>query len=162
MGQENRNRTFLIVAEVGVDGKIAKVIESEETTVDELINYHQRKEYLEHEVTELRKRHHLLMVRYEQLTQKNESALASLTGLLTAYGVFDPNKHTLNLEPVLKPYFEKLLNDRENQEARLGYWESRWEDFKLKHKLKFNNIMLSAAKWVGGFFKKKDNSNDKS
>ncbi|MBA4849008.1 hypothetical protein [Emticicia sp. BO119] len=158
MAQGNLNKTFLIVAEVSPEGRIAKVIEKEETTIQELVNYHQRKEYLEKQVLEVTRNYHLLMARYENISQKNEAALAALTGLLTAYGVYDPQKHTLNLEPIVKPYVLKTLQDIQNQEARLGYLAGKWEDFKLKHKLKLSNLLLSAAQWFGGFFKKKDKS----
>lgn len=156
MAQGNLNKTFIIVAEVSPDGKISKVIEKDETTIQELVNYHQRKEYLEKQVLEVTRNYHLLMARYENISQKNEAALASLTGLLIAYGVFDPKKHTLNLEPIVKPYVLKILQDIQNQEAKLGFWASRWDDFTRKHKLKWPNILLNLGKWVAGFFKKKD------
>lgn len=128
---QQNSKLHLAILQVEESG--IKVIEFEETSFEEISGFYQYHQALEAEYSRISKEYELLRNRYESSTIRNEQILTSLVGILTAYGIYDSQKHSVNLEPLIRPYFHKMMLEHEQQMNRQGFFRQRWEEYKLRN-----------------------------
>ncbi|WP_337045315.1 hypothetical protein [Emticicia sp. 17c] len=126
-----KTTTHLAVIEITESGGIV-VLESEEKSLEEIAGFYKYHEAIEAELDRMQKENEFLRNSLESGTIRNEQMLTNLLQIFTAIGVYDFQKNTLNLEPILKPYFEKMLADNLKNEKRKGRLLRKWELIKYK------------------------------
>ena len=155
---ENKNKIFLSILEVDEEDEFV-VLDKQETSLAEIANFYNYHTCLVDEYGSLKSQYTSLRNFHEATTQKNEALLTSLTSILTAHGIYDAHKNTVNLEPILKPYFEKLITERENELDKIGYFQSRWQVFKLKNNIGWKSILVKILEKAISFFTKSKKNN---
>ncbi|MBA4849477.1 hypothetical protein [Emticicia sp. BO119] len=143
-------KTYLAVIEYSDKGIV--VIESEEKSLEEIARFYQYHEAIEAELERVTKENEFLRNTLESGTIRNEQFLTSLLQIFTAIGVYDSKKNTLNLEPILKPYFEKMLADNLKNERKKSRLARKWELWRYKAGVDAKSNILNAGFKVAMFF----------
>lgn len=143
-------KTYLAVIEESESGFV--VLESEERSLEEIARFFEYHEALESEYDNIKKSYDSLTNRYESCTIRNERFLHDLLQIFTAIGVYDFQKNTLNLEPVLKPYFEKMLADNLKREGKKNRLMRKIELWKYKAGVDAKTKLLKSAWKIAMFF----------
>lgn len=165
-----KTKTLLALIQVDQAGQIIEVLSQEEKTpaqVAEFFAYHQA---LEQEHANQKKQNDTLQEMYQSLkayhestTARNEMALNALIHILTTMGIYDPEKHSMDLSPLVEPYFQKFMAEREAKQQKLNFIEEWWDNFKIKHGLKWGSVIMAgfgkASKFFMGMFSKQKKVN---
>lgn len=82
---------------------------------------------------------------YENITQRNAAMLASFTSILANLQVYDAQKNTINLYPLLKPYFALYQSEINNEANTSGFFAQRWQEFIINNNLDGRGLLVKAA-----------------
>ncbi|WP_337045397.1 hypothetical protein [Emticicia sp. 17c] len=137
------NKTYLALLEVDQAGQIQAILAQEEKSPEELSDFFAYHQALESEYQTCQQQYQALKQYHETATHRNEMALNALIHLLSTQGIYDPQSHRMDLSPLVEPYFEKFMAEREAREQRLNFIAEWWEQFKLKRGLKLGSILMA-------------------
>lgn len=165
-----KHKTFLALICVDDAGQIIEVLSQEEKTPEQFIEFFQYHQAIEEEYAKLKISLDALLTDYKSLkyyhdnnTFRNEMALNALISILTTHGIYDPKKHSMDLSPLLEPYMDKYMAEREAKMQKLNFIEDWWENFKIKRGLKWGSLIMSgfskASKFFMGMFSKQKKAN---
>lgn len=165
-----KNKTLLALIRVDQAGQIIEVLSQEEKTPQQLTEFFQYHQAIEQEYINLKGQHDTLSTMYQTLknyhestTIRNEMALNALVHILTTMGIYDPEKHSMDLSPLVEPYFHKFMAEREAKQQKLNFIAEWWDNFKINRGLKWSSLIMAgfskASKFFMGMFSKQKKVN---